>query len=94
MRLTLTPLVGRETVMRTNAFVAEHAMRITFTLALVALTCSLLMACQPAVVAEAAVNASGDAGQRVESTSTKGSRTPALAMEPVLAFDEKWVTPQ
>jgi hypothetical protein len=94
MRFMLTALVGKEKIMRTSSFVAEHAMRITFTLALVALTCSLLMACHPATVAEAAVNSSGDPGQRVESTVAQASRAPQPAMEPVLAFDEKWVTPQ
>jgi hypothetical protein len=94
MRFMLTALVGEETVMRTQSFAAEYAMRITFTLALVALTCSLLMACHPAAVTDMAVNSSGDAGHRVESTVAQASRAPQPAMEPVLAFDEKWVTPQ
>jgi hypothetical protein len=78
MRFKLAALVGKETVMRTNSFFAEHAMRIT-----------VLLACHPATVAEAAVHPAGDAVQRVELTYTKVNPPPSPAMEPILAFDEK-----
>jgi hypothetical protein len=44
MRFMPTPLGGKEATMKTPSFFAEHAMRITFTLALVAALCSVLLA--------------------------------------------------
>lgn len=85
--------------MRTNAFWGEYAMRITFALALVAVTCSLLIACHPAVVAKTTAGSSGssgnagNAGQSSELRTTDAPPARAVGMEPVLAFDEKWVGP-
>jgi hypothetical protein len=85
---------GQEMIMRTQYFLAEHAMRITFTLALLAAACSVLVACHPSVVAETAVNSPNDAGRSSQSMPTQAASTPERTMEPIAAFDEKWVTPQ
>jgi hypothetical protein len=94
MHFKLPSSGGQEMAMRIQFFLAEHAMRITFTLALLAAACSVLVACHPSVVAESAVHSPNDSGQSVQSTAAQALPTPERTMEPILAFDEKWVTPQ